>query len=57
MTLGCKDIRKAELVQGYPQRMRIQRRLYRIYTVYFLLFKILCNIKLVAFVAMSIIIV
>ena len=41
-------------VQGYPQRMRLQRRLYRRYTVYFLIFKTLCNFKLVSSVAMSI---
>ena len=41
-------------IQGYPQRMRLQRRLYRIYTVYFHIFRILCNLKLVSFVAMAI---
>ena len=32
----------------------LQRRLYRIYTVYFLMYNILCNSELVSFVAMSI---
>ena len=36
------------------KRMRLKRRLYRIYTVYFLIFRILCNFKLVSFFAMSI---
>ena len=41
------------LIQGDPQRTRLQRRLNRIY-VCFLIFKILCNLKLGSFVAMSI---
>ena len=35
-------------IQGYPQRMRLQRRLYRIYTVCFRLFTIPFNCKLVS---------
>ena len=31
---------------GYPQRIRLQRRLYAIYIVFFLTFMILCNFKL-----------
>ena len=34
-------------VQGYPQRMKLQRLLYGIYTVSFLIFTILCKCKLV----------
>jgi len=40
-------------VQGYPQRMRLQRLLYKTYTVCFLLFMISCNCKLVSFFAKS----
>ena len=36
-------------IQRYPQRMRLQRRLYRIYTGCFLLFMIPSNCKLVLF--------
>ena len=38
-------------IQGYPQRIRLQRRLYRLYTVYFLILRILCTCKLFFFVA------
>ena len=31
-------------IQGYPQRMRLQRRLYKVETVCFLVFLILCNL-------------
>ena len=41
-------------IQGYPQRMRLQRRLYGIYTVCPLIFIILCNCKLVCFFAKSV---
>ena len=40
-------------LQGNPQRMRLQRRLYGIYTVCFLIFMIPCNCKLVFFFAKS----
>ena len=33
-------------IRGYPQRMRLQRRLYRNYTVCFLLFRIPCGLTL-----------
>ena len=35
-------------IQGHPQRMRLQGRLYGIYTVRFLIFMIPCNSKLVS---------
>ena len=38
---------RAQNIQGYPQRMRLHRRLYRMYTVCFLIFMIPCNCKLV----------
>ena len=41
-------------IQGYPERMRLQKRLYIIYTVYYLIFSILCSFKLVSFFVMSI---
>ena len=41
------------IIQGYPQRIRLQRRLYGIYTVCFLIFMIPCNCKLVFFFAKS----
>ena len=40
-------------IPGYPQRMKLQRRLYIIYTVYFLILRIPWNFKLVVFVAVS----
>jgi len=39
-------------LQGYPQRMRLQRRFYGKYSVYFLMFRILCK-ELDSFVAMT----
>ena len=36
-------------IQGYPQRMRLQRRLYGFYTDCFLMFRIPCNCKFVYF--------
>ena len=40
-------------VQGYPQRMRLQRRLYRIYLAFFLTFGVYRSCKLVSSVAES----
>ena len=40
-------------IQGYSQRMRLQSRLYRMYTVCFRISIILCNLQLVSFVALS----
>ena len=36
-------------IQGYPQRMRLQRRLYGVYIVCFHIFTVPCNCKLVCF--------
>ena len=41
------------MVQSCPQAMRIQRRLYGIYTVYFLIFIVSWDSKLVCFFAKS----
>ena len=41
-------------IQGYPQRIRLQRRLYGIYTVSFDIFTILCNCKRVSLFAKSV---
>ena len=43
------------IIQGYPQRMRLQRRLYGIYTFCFLIFTIPCNYKLVSLFAVYIV--
>ena len=40
-------------IQGYPQRLRLQRRLYGIYSVCFLIFTIPCIFKLISFYAKS----
>ena len=40
-------------IQRYPQRMRLQKRLYGIFTVCFLIYMIPCNCKLVSFFAKS----
>ena len=40
------DFLSNRYIQGYPQIMRLQRRLYKIYTVCFLTFMIPCNCKL-----------
>ena len=50
--LAMKNLHK-RIHQGYPQRMRLQRRLYGIYTVCFLIFTIPVNCKLVCFFAKS----
>ena len=42
-----------KFIQGYPHRTRIQRRLFRNNTVCFLKLMILCNYKLVSFLAKS----
>ena len=34
------SLNSSRLIQGYPQRMRLQRRLYEIYTLCFLIFTI-----------------
>ena len=39
-------------LQGYPKRMRLQRRFYGKYSVYFHMFRILCN-ELDSIVAMT----
>ena len=38
-----------QISRSHPHRMRLQRRLYRIYSISFLVFIILCNHKLVPF--------
>ena len=40
-------------IQGYPQRIRLQRRLYGVYIVCFLIFTTLCNFKQVLLPAKS----
>ena len=40
-------------IQGYPQRMRIYRRLYGIYTVRFFTLMVPCNCKRISFFAKS----
>ena len=46
--------RKSTLnVQGYPQRIILQRRLYGINTACFLIFRISCNYKCICFYAQS----
>ena len=41
---NCKICFFILLIQGYPQRMRLQRRMSKIYTGFFILFKILGTI-------------
>ena len=42
-----------QVLQGYPQRMRLQRRLYGIYLFRFLAFRVPCRSKLACFCALS----
>ena len=50
-TVFCSSlcVIRSFLLQGYPQKIRLQRRLYGIYTVCSLIFTIPCNCKLVCF--------
>ena len=42
-----------KIIQGYPERMRLQRRLYGIYSVCFLTLPVFCNCNLIFFFAKS----